>query len=99
MNGSMREYFLHFCRYLYCPKKFHHTNCLKIRKLILREKPDLVFLMEANSKLLSHVLSNNKSFVSLENKYKESFAANMASQSKLAFFFTGGNSDCSANEK
>lgn len=71
MNGSIKEYCLHFYRYLYCPKKVHQSNCLKIRKLILREKPDVVFLMEANSKLLSHVLSNNKSFVSMENKYKE----------------------------
>ncbi|MEK7672898.1 MAG: endonuclease/exonuclease/phosphatase family protein [Patescibacteria group bacterium] len=69
MNGSWREYFRYFNRFFYCPKKVHHENSRKVRNLILREKPDLVMLMEVNDGMVSRLMTANQAFVSVDNKY------------------------------
>ncbi len=86
LNGSYKDYFLKFYRYIFRSKSITNTVLKKLKTLIKNEKPDVCCLIEVENTHLKTLAQDTNAHVEFSNKYgQKSFLR------KLPLFQKKGN--------
>ncbi len=69
INGSWRKILRHFPRYFYCGAKVRKNVCSDLKKVLVREQPDVLCLVETYADHVRGLLDENYTFYDVESKY------------------------------